>query len=208
MTAGTKIMLAAVAMLLPCGAAWAGGTPAALVVDYWGFSNLRIKAFSELADGAVVRLGDKERMTLLHYRTCKQFTVTGGQIAVSALAIDAHGGQMAEDQGGACPQEIDFDSPGAAPQAIKSSLNCVMVGTGAAAIGGVEVMEGERLVQSIPVQGNRVISAPAAAAFSPGRAYTLVLKGIDGAVRDRIMVDVAAGTGGGANGGTCLIRID
>lgn len=208
MTAKPLIALALAVGLAPGTQAWAGGAPAALVMDYSGYSNLRLQAFSELADGAVVRLGERERLTLLHYKSCRRMTVTGGQVAVSAGGINAQGGKLQEDVQGNCPEEIDAALSAKEPQkvsAIAPALDCVVVGGQAGDVGSIEIMEGAAMVQSVPVQGNRVISAPAARPLAAGREYTLVIKDIGGKALDQVVVDVGASQGEGPK--ACLIRV-
>lgn len=181
--------------------------PAALVLDYSGPANARLSAFSELPDGAELNLGTKAKLTLLHYRSCKQINITGGKISVGGPHLTVTDGTSTEQPGEQCPQEVKVvsaDTAAAAAFTVAPRLDCVVIGSRKADVASVEVAESGKEVLSIPVMGSRIIAAPGAPELIAGRQYMLVVKAIGGAEIKATAITVQENSTGKA----CLLRVD
>ena len=178
--------------------------PAALILDYSGPRRNGLDAYGEIASGAQINLGPRDRVVILHYRTCREVSVTGGRIDVSAQELTVSDAMDSHEGRGHCPQEVNTSLAANAMQAIALRLDCVMVGSHKADVGEAEIVAGDSVVLSAPVQGYRLISAPAAPQLRDGKAYTLVVKGIRGAELARVPVVARAA----AQDKACLLRLD
>lgn len=212
MTIGRSLSVLAVAAVFSASAQ-AAEAPAALVLDYSGPANAKLSAFSELPDGTEVTLGARDKLTILHYRSCKQVSITGAKVSVTVPRLTVTGGTQSEEPGEQCPQEVKVATAGVSGGVLMRSvavftvaprLDCVVVGGRKAEIGSVEVLEAGKEVLSIPVQGHRAIAAPGAPELNVGSEYSLVVKAIGGAEIKAIPVTVLEE----ASGKTCLLRVD
>lgn len=110
---GSMLALVAAVVLVP-GAA-AAAEPVALVLAVEGVAeDAPPQAFTEIADGAVVTLAARARLTFLHYRRCEEVTVQGGadRVATLRFAADgfaAEGGRVVERLALRCPQLVQLD---------------------------------------------------------------------------------------------------
>jgi len=197
-------------IILALAAAFAAGTvhasqlPAALILDYSGPPRAGIEAYGEIQPGREIGLGPRDRMLILHYGSCRQVTVTGGKVSISAEQLVVSESKDSQESGHFCPQEVVVTGGSTAPQAISPRVDCMVIGKRKADLGEVEIRDGNDLLLSVPAQGYRLITAPAAPEMKPGKTYSLVAKSIRGAelAKVPVMVDPAA------HDKACLLRFD
>ena len=178
--------------------------PAALILDYSGPLRNGLDAYGEIAPGARISLGPRDRLVILHYQSCREVAVTGGNIAVSAGDLVVSDALDRRDGRSHCPQEVNTAQAGGEAQVIAPRLDCVVVGRHKAEVGEAEIIDAAAMVLSAPAQGYRLISAPAAPELRDGKTYTLVLRGIRGAELARVPVVARAA----AQDKACLLRLD
>lgn len=196
-----RTMSAVAVILAGMGAAWAAPGPAALILDYSGPPRSGVDAYAEVAAGAEIGLGPRDRLVLLHYASCRQVAVTGGRVSVSELDVAVSDAGQSQDSGRHCPHEVRMDT--AAAQSIAPRLDCVMVGNRKGEVAEVEIRGADGTVVWAPAQGFRVIAAPAAPELQAGRTYTLVAKAIRGAD----IATVAVRADPAQQGKACLLRL-
>ncbi|MGE4279844.1 MAG: hypothetical protein AB7G62_09680 [Magnetospirillum sp.] len=205
-----RAIVFALAVAFPCGVAQASQFPAALILDYSGPPRSGIEAYSEILPGREIGLGPRDRVVILHYGSCRQVAVTGGKVVVSAEQVVVSDAKNSQDSGHFCPQEVSLGTAGSAgvggegAQAISARVDCMVIGKRKADVGEVEIYDGGQMLLSVPAQGYRLITAPAAPEMKPGKTYSLVVKGIRGAelAKVPVMVDAAA------QDKACLLRLD
>lgn len=193
--------------------AWAGGPAAALVMDYSGKPHPSLMSFSEVAEGDEFALAPTDKLVLLHYRSCKMVTVTGGKVKIDKAKVIVAGGQSAEAPGENCPNEVVIKTAGvgggvlmrSAPgfAVLPAKLDCVIVGSLRASVSRLQVQEQDAVVLDLPVAGPRVVAPADAPALSPDKDYEMRLLGAKGEVLNTHPVSVEPGAKG-----ACLIRMD
>lgn len=197
------IILAFVAAMT-ASAVHASQLPAALILDYSGPPRAGIEAYGEIQPGREIGLGPRDRVVILHYGSCRQVAVTGGKVSVSTESLVVSDAKESQEAGHFCPQEVTLTGGGDAPQAISARVDCMVIGKRKSDLGEVEIRDGENVLLSVPVQGYRLITAPAAPEMKPGKTYSLVVKGIRGAELAKVPVMV----GGNAHDKACLLRFE
>lgn len=199
-----RAILFGIAVTFAAGSVQASQLPAALILDYSGPPRAGIEAYGEIQPGREIGLGPRDRMVLLHYGSCRQVAVTGGKVSVSAESLTVSESSENRDAGHFCPQEVSLSNVSAAPQPISARVDCMIIGKHKADLGEVAIMDGDQLLLSVPAQGYRLITAPAAPEMKPGKTYSLVAKGIRGAelAKVPVMVDPTA------QDRACLLRLD
>ncbi|MFA6021925.1 MAG: hypothetical protein WC722_16805 [Rhodospirillales bacterium] len=196
------LIFAGIGVWAASGVVRAADAPVALVLDYSGPANAKFSAYSELSDGAELSLGARDWLTILHYRSCKRTTITGAKVLVALPGLSVNGGSQNESAGLHCPQEVR--AAASVEGVMAPRMDCIVVGGRQTAVGRAAIFEDGREVLSVPMQGHRLIAAPAAAELRIGGQYTLVIQGIRGAAIKTIPVTIEAN----AVGRTCLLRVD
>lgn len=199
-----RAIVLGLAVTFSSGVAYASQLPAALILDYSGPPRAGIEAYSEIGHGTEIGLGPRDRMVILHYGSCRQVAVTGGKVSVSAEQLVVSDAKDSQDAGHFCPQEVSMGMGGQGAQAISARLDCRIIGKRKSEIGEVEIHDGGQMLLSVPAQGYRLITAPAAPEMKPGKTYSLVVKGIRGAELAKVPVMVDATPKDKA----CLLRLD
>lgn len=213
MLASVSIIAMAIGSLALPAIAASGGEPVALVTDYAGGKGSKIEAFSELTEGQTLTLGAKDRVTVLHYRSCKSLTITGGTIHISRQAVTQDGGTREEAPGEACPQELTVATAGVGGGAlvravgfstIPSALeSCILVGAQASKISAVAVGQNDTPLFTAKVQGRR-LEIPAGQSLTEGSDYSLGFLAGKTVLQTQNVSAIAPSS----NGGPCLIRVD
>lgn len=201
--------LAAV-MLLP-GMSLAA-EPVALVTASQGKPVAGLELYSEVEDGAVLKLGAGQGVTLLHYRSCRNVTVTSGEAVVTRRAVEAKGAMVEETAAENCPQEVSVTTTGVGGGALvravgfvtmPARLDCIIVGEKRKKVSKVEVVLDDKTVQSLPVVGGRITSPADAVPLDGEREYQLRL--ISG---KSVLSEGKVGIVESKPGRICLIRVD
>ncbi len=205
------LALAAAAILLP-SLALAANAPAALVIEYSGKADPRLDAYSELADGTEVQLGASDSLTLLHYRSCKQVTVTGAKVKVAMQRLEVTGGKKTEEPGDQCPSEVKVATAGVSGGVLLRSvnvsvvppdLNCVLVGDRRAQVAAIEVQKDGAPVGRVPVTSAALTLPETIPLLQENASYKLQMIGAGN--KPMMAVDVSVLTADPAQ--KCLIRV-
>lgn len=199
--------------MLAAGGAFAADAPAALVLDYSGPPNPRLASFSELADGTELALGSGDTLTLLHYRTCKQVTITGGKVKVGVPRLAVEGGRKTEEPGEQCPQEVKVATAGVSGGVLMRSVavfvlparvDCTVVGARRAEVGSIEIAATGALPLVLPAAGGRVVAPEAAEPLAAGE-YGLAVRALSGEPLKTLPVTVLEDAPADK---LCLIRVE
>lgn len=199
-----RTIILALAVTCVVGAVHASQLPAALILDYSGPPRSGVEAYGEILPGREIGLGPRDRVVILHYGSCRQLTVTGGKVSVLPEALVVNDAKDSQEAGRLCPQEVSLSGGGPAPQVISARIDCMVIGKRKSDLGEVEIRDGDVVLLSVPAQGYRLITAPAAPEMKPGKTYSLVAKGIRGAELAKVPVTVDAA----AHDKACLLRLE
>jgi len=77
---------------------------AGMILAVSGEVQPRVPAYSELQEGALLRLASNARITIVHYATCQMNTVTGGTLVLRREQIITDGATV-ETRSNRCPAE-------------------------------------------------------------------------------------------------------
>lgn len=206
------LAVAAVVGLLSPAPVLAAGDPVALITDYAGGKRAGVEAFSELSDGQTITLGAQDRLTVLHYRSCKSLTITGGTVHISRQAITQDGGSHEEAPGEACPQELTVATAGVGGGALVRAVGfstvpatlegCVIVGKKAAKISAVSVSQNDAPLFTAKVRGHR-LELPAGQSLTEGADYSLGFLAGKTVLQSQTVSAIA-----GNPDSPCLIRVE
>lgn len=103
-----RILIAAAAV-----AALAAGPPAraevsGLILEVSGTTQPHLAAFSEIPTNEVIKLGRDARIKVVHYRSCRVLTLTGGSFEAGPSDFAVTGGAVESNVQGRCPQQKHF----------------------------------------------------------------------------------------------------
>lgn len=78
-------------------------TPVAMVMKVDGKTVPVLAAHEEITPGARIKLAPDAQISILHYKACSIFTVTGGFVSITEGAVAVSAGKM-ESKAGPCPR--------------------------------------------------------------------------------------------------------
>lgn len=171
---------------LGVGPARAADDPAALILDIMGASEPELFPFSELVIGTKVALADDATLSFVHYGTCREVTVTGGEITMERRRYRVKGGRVDSERNQECPREVALNEDGTAAGLLmrggdSSGLHLglrpkfVIVGAKADGVVAARFKEGEQDLLSVSVE-RRVVAWPDGAGdLADGNAYSVEL---------------------------------
>ena len=181
---------AAIIGLVICAAAgsltWAEG-PAALVLEHSGTSTPNLAPYSEVMEGAVVKLELGARLVFVDYFNCNRVTVNGdGIVRFSAQGSSVGGDAKKATMRVPCPREIVIKNGGESSAMVlrggeEDSLalyikpEFVLVGGRAGDFTEVRFSKGPEKVLEGALTGRRFSWPPNAPALADGGVYELVL---------------------------------
>lgn len=206
--------IALISMALAVPAAQAAD-PAALVLDYSGGAATPLQSYDEVAAGTIVELPAGATLTLLHYRTCRTLTATGGVVRINTADVQVKGGTLRQDGAEQCPQEAKIRVAGIGggvlmrsvpewPATLPVSLACSLVGRNSGLVESLTVMDGDAKVVQAAIAKHQVSLPKAAPALQPGHDYTLQIKVAGVETPETVLITTAQQP----DGKSCLIRVD
>lgn len=209
---GAAVALASMFLALSAASA---SESAALILDYSGGGTQPLQAYDEVAGGTVVELPANGTLTLLHYRTCRTLTATGGVVRINTADVQIKGGSLRQEGADQCPQEAKIRVAGIGggvlmrsvpewPATFPASLACSLVGRNSGQVESLTVMDGDNKVAQAAISGHRISLPKSQPALQPGHDYALHLKiaGVD--APEKVMITTAEQP----DGKPCLIRVD
>jgi hypothetical protein len=189
-TTKPRIGTAAIISLVICAAAgsltWAQG-PAALVLEHSGTSTPNLAPYSEVMEGAVVKLGLGARLVFVDYFNCNRVTVNGaGMVRFTAQGSSVGGAAKKTAVRVPCPREIVIKNGGESSAMVlrggeEDSLalsirpDFVLVGGRAGDFTEVRFSKGTENVLEGALTGRRFSWPPNAPALADGCVYELIL---------------------------------
>ncbi len=222
---GAAMMLALSAQ----GGEVAKADPSALVLSVGGTTVPPVKPNEELDERAAIRVRPGSKLVVLHYRTCKEITVTAGVLNVPLDAFSVDGARPPEEQRVTCPREQKLISEenflnnstfyreqraastltaarDFRPVSLPLRMNAILVGGRADRVTGMEVLLNDERVTRLTVTGRAVTSPEDSLALRPAKSYVLrvTLSG-ESAPLDFPFLAVDAGS---SDAGLTILRID
>jgi hypothetical protein len=183
---GTAAIISLVISAAAGSLTWAQG-PAALVLEHSGTSTPNLAPYSEVMEGAVVKLGPGARLVFVDYFNCNRVTVNGaGMVRFSEQGSSVGGAGKKTTMRVPCPREIVIKNGGESSAMVlrggeEDSLalsirpDFVLVGGRAADFTGVRFSKGTEKVLEGALTGRRFSWPPNAPALADGGVYELVL---------------------------------
>lgn len=169
----------------------AADDPAALILDIAGASEPELFPFSEVTAGAKVALADDATLTFVHYGSCREVSMTGGEIAFERRRYRIKGGRVLFERTQDCPREVALNEDGTAAGLLMrggdgSGLHLgvrprfVLVGAKADGVVAARFVDGETEIAAVPV-ARRLVAWPADQPdLNAGDAYAVDLIWADG----------------------------
>ncbi|MGE3541077.1 MAG: hypothetical protein AB7N91_27030 [Candidatus Tectimicrobiota bacterium] len=154
----------------------------ALVLDLSSTSTPALNAYQEITASTPLHLGQKTRLTFLHYATCHMVTVTGGVLQVEADTYRLTGGKTEQDTRVDCPRHLhigEHGQTGRQPHSDRHTVpllpTFVLVGHNAEAYSALRVLQAGKIIMDVPIQERRVPWPRAIPPLSPDTIYEAIL---------------------------------
>jgi len=84
---------------------------AGLVLEVSGKTQPPVASFAEVAADQSVTLADGGKLKIVHYKSCRAVTLTGGTLKIGAADFDISAAKVASDQPNACPRRTAARTP-------------------------------------------------------------------------------------------------
>lgn len=222
---GTAMILA----LFAQGVSIAKADPSALVLSVAGTTVPPVKLNDELDERAAIRVRPGTKLVILHYRTCKEITVTAGVLNVPLDTFSVDGARPPEEQRVTCPREQKLISEenfinnstfyreqraastltaarDFRPVSLPLRMNAVLVGGRADRVTGMDVLLNDELVTHLVVDGRKVTSSEDSLSLRPAKSYVLRVT-LSGAATPLDFPFLAVDAGS-SDAGLTILRID
>ena len=163
----------------------------ALVIDVVGDVSPAVDAFEDVAPGTVLTLGAGAELTISHYRTCEEVTLSGGRVTVGEAGLELDGTETLAREEVDCPSNVALAENDTASATVivrnfeelprvPISPSIVLVGDNAAKFSSMTLRREDKVITSLDIV-DRQVQWPAEGLYLSNRTkYQLVLAG-DGA---------------------------
>lgn len=215
-------LLAGIVLALS-GNAWAADTVAVgLVLRAGGAVVPLVSSYSEVPDGTSLALGPGAQLTLLHYESCKQMTVSGGRVTIRKQAVAlTEGARIDKETPNKCPTELRVKPTGVAggvrmraldlsqtlPQTLPVLPECLLVGAQADRFIGASISasiaDGPGAPVVMTISGRRLVWPKGQPPLQKGHSYKIHLQPLPGGKPYTAPFDAGSG-----KDDVCLLRVD
>ncbi len=160
----------------------------ALVIDLDGTIKPHVELFDELEAGGDYQLEGDTLLTVAHYASCQEITISGGRLSVGENSMSIDGSLVLDQAPVECPAEVDLavtDTKNASVvframiplTEVPLRPEIVVAGNSRGAFTELTVLMQEQELTRLAVAGSSVNWPSGAATLEPGRQYSLVLSG-------------------------------
>jgi hypothetical protein len=160
----------------------------AMMEDVVGASQAGVAPYTEVAAGTSIALGSEGSIKFVHYQTCREVAVKGGNVTINAADYKVTGGTATETTQ-PCPQQVRIASntavsgglvmrggnPIVTPIASHPSL--IVAGKNASLVTSVLFVDDAGQATEVPVKDNRAALPADKLALKQDGNYKLLLKG-------------------------------
>lgn len=207
--------MAAVGMLAAAPASAADAV--ALIMSVSGKVSPDVAAYSEIAPETSLDLGADGRISFVHYPSCRQVTVVGGKLVFGPAEVQVDGGTIEREAPQKCPKKMSIKVASGQAAAVRfRSLSiptdrlslkpaCVLVGAKARDFAEARVLQNDKAVATIRMNGPAFSWPAGTASLQDGQRYKLVLSSAKPGVDTQEVEFLAAKDGLGE--GECLLPV-
>ena len=200
-------------------AAWSSAmaqadAPVALLLEIDVSAEADVDAFTEVVAGARLSLGAQGRVEFLHYATCENVIVEGGELTFSSRRYSVRKGKIMSTMRAECPEEAALNADtqiagivlrsggGKRKTRLATEPSFVLVGAKRGEVSLARLLRGATTLAEVSVTGMKVTWPSIATPLEAGSDYTLELV-LANQERLELPVDISRG-----HPPTVLVRID